>query len=161
MKRRFLFFFVLLVPVALFAQTPQSRDVRDLKQLGLTDAQVTQVLDIQRKTEAAVRQDAVQIRLLRAQREKALLPATVDMQAVNGLIDQESAARAHLQKNMVAARVQMRQIMGDDAARTYFRYIRWEHRAGLRARPAVRARWFLTRLFGAPSRGDMEDRDFR
>ncbi len=153
MKRSFLLLFLLL-PAALFAQTAQSREMQVLKRLGLSGAQATQVLDVQHKAEATVRQDAVQIRLLRAQIDKALLPSSVDMQAVNALIDQASAARADMQKAIVAARVQMRQLMGDDAARRYFRHIRRELHAGFLGRETVRAHWFLDRLFGRQPPGD-------
>ncbi len=158
MKRSFLLLFLLvpflLIPTALFAQTPQSRDMQFLKRLGLSDAQAAQVMDVQRKAEATVRQDTVQLRLLRAQIDKALLPSSVDMQAVNSLIDQASVARADMQKALVAARVQMRQLMGDDAARTYFRHIRWELRHGFVGRETVRAHRFFDRLFEGRPSGD-------
>ena len=85
-----------------------------LAQFGLNDTQVSQVIDIQKKTMTTLRQDRVHIRLLRAQMAQDLLPAKVDMQAVNDLINQEAQTRADMQKAFVGARVQLRQIMGDD-----------------------------------------------
>jgi hypothetical protein len=127
MKRVLPFLLVLFLPVAIFAQAsqaPQSPQARMLKQLGLNDGQVSQVLDIQGKTMTTARADGVQLRLLRAQLEKALLPASPDMQAVNGIIAQIGQTRVDLQKTVVAARVQLRQIMGDDNYRVYMRHIR-------------------------------------
>ena len=111
------------LPLALFAQSPKTQETAMLKGFGLNDSQIAQVLDIQDKTRATIRQDTVQIRLLHAQMEKALLPATPNMQDVNGFITQISQARADLMKAFVGARVQLRQIIGDDNFPVYTRFI--------------------------------------
>ena len=128
MKRMIPLLFVLVLPTALFAQSQPSREAKMLTQLGLNDTQVSQVIDIQKKTMATVRQDRVHIRLLRAQMAQALLPAKVDMQAVNDLINQETQTRADIQKALVGARVQLRQIMGDDAFHMYVKHLMAMHR---------------------------------
>jgi Spy/CpxP family protein refolding chaperone len=145
MKRLALATLLVLMPLAVFAQAQQGPENRMLKQLGLTDAQVTQVLDIQAKTREAMRQDAAQARLLRAQIEKAMVAGTVDMQAVNALVDQLSQARAAAQKTFLAARLQLRQIMGPDKLQEYMRHLRQQltrgtpgRRAGPRVLPWVR-----------------------
>jgi hypothetical protein len=127
---------VLAIPSALFAQSHAEREKKALQRLGLSDALAAQVMDIQGKTESTIRQDAVQIRLLRAQMQKALLaaPAAVDMQAVNGLINQMAQARADIQKTFVGAELQLRQIMGDDGFRAYMRHMRREFHHGYMAR---------------------------
>jgi hypothetical protein len=130
MKRLLPFLFALILPMAGFAQSTQGPEARALKQLGLNDGQISQVMDIQGKTETSVRTNAVQLRLLRAQLDKALLPSTVDMQGVNSLITQIGQVRVDMQKTLVAARVQLRQIMGDENFRAYTRYIRHEKFAG-------------------------------
>jgi hypothetical protein len=156
MKRFSPFLLVLLLPVAAFAQSQQGPDAKMLKQLGLNDGQVSQVLDIQGKTETAVRADAVQLRLLRAQLEKALLPANADMQSVNGIITQIGQARVDMQKTLVAARVQMRQIMGDDNFRSYTRYTRQEMRPGIETRRTMgRGRFHRGAMSGS---GEMSER---
>ncbi len=94
-----------------------------LKKLGLNDSQVAQVLDIRSKTSSTIRQDAVQLRLLRAQMEKALLPASPNMQEINGYITQIAQTQADLLKAHVSARVQLRQIIGDDNFPAYARFI--------------------------------------
>jgi Spy/CpxP family protein refolding chaperone len=136
---------LVLMPLALFAQAAQAPDNRMLHQLGLTDSQVTQVLDIQGKTRDAMRQEAAQVRLLRAQIGKAMVADTVDMQAVNALIDQISQARAAAQKTFLAARVQLRQIMGPDKLQEYTRHLRQQlirgtpgRRPGPRVMPGLR-----------------------
>ena len=124
MRRLFPVLFALILPMAGFAQSAPGPEGKMLKQLGLTDTQVSQVMDIQGKTRTSVHANAVQLRLLRAQLDKALLPSTVDMQGVNTLITQMGQVRVDMQKTLVAARVQLRQIIGDDGFRAYTRYIR-------------------------------------
>ena len=121
----------LLLPVALFAQNPQSPKEREsamLKQWGLNDSQIAQVFDIQKSTRMTVRQDFVQIRLLRAQMAKALLPANPNMQEVNGYITQMAQTRADLMKAFAGACVQLRQIIGEDHFAAYVRLIMHKHR---------------------------------
>ena len=131
--KRLIPFLLLLLPAALFAQSPRDQESTMLKKLGLTDAQVTQVLDIQSKTRSTIRQDAVQMRLLHAQMDKALLPASPNMQDVNGYITQIAQTRADMMKALVGARVQLRQIIGDDNFPAYTRFIMLRHRFGPRA----------------------------
>jgi arginine deiminase len=145
MKRLALATFLVLMPLAVFAQAQQAPENRILRQLGLTDSQVTQVLDIQAKTREAMRQDAAQARLLGAQIEKAMVASTVDMQSVNALVDQLSQERAAAQKTFLAARVQLRQIMGADKLQEYMRHLRQQltrgtpgRRAGPRVLPWLR-----------------------
>ncbi len=114
----------LVLPAALFAQGPKDAESAMLKKLGLNDSQVAQVLDIHSKTQATVRQDRVQLRLLRAQLDKALLPANPNMQEVNGYIAQMTQTHADLMKAYVSARVQLRQILGDDNFPVFFRFMR-------------------------------------
>jgi hypothetical protein len=133
MKRLIPLLFVLGLPTALFAQNQPNRETKMLQQFGLTDTQVSQVMDIQKKTITTVRQDRVHIRLLKAQIAQDLLPAKVDMQAVNDLISQEAQTRADMQKSLVGAKVQVRQIMGDDNFRIYLRHLKaryWHHSRG-------------------------------
>ena len=100
---------------------------------GLNDTQISQVMDIQKKTMTTMRQDRVHIRLLEAKMAQALLPANVDMQAVNNLITQEAQTRADIQKARVGARVQLRQIMGDDIFHMYGRHLMAMHRQHFRS----------------------------
>jgi len=134
MKRIALTALLIVIPLALFAQAPQAPEKRMLQQLGLTDSQVSQVMDIQSKTWVAIRQDAAQARLLQAQIEKAMVATTVDMQAVNGLVDQLSQVRASIQKTFLAARVQLQQIMGPDNLQIYMRHIRQQFARGFPGR---------------------------
>ena len=131
----------LALPMALFAQGFRDQETAMLKKFGLNDSQVSQVFDIQTKTRATLRQDAVQIRLLRAQMDKALLPVNPNMQDVTSDIAQISQARADMMKAFVTAGVQLRQIIGEDNFPTYTRFIRqgaapW-HRRVLMMRPGV------------------------
>lgn len=132
MKRIALMTLMALLPLALFAQAQQAPERKMLQRLGLTDSQVSQVLDIQGRTRDALRQGAAQVRLLRAQIDKAMVASTVDMQAVNGLVDQLAQARAGMQKTFLAARVQLQQIMGPDNMRIYMRGMRQQFAHGFR-----------------------------
>ncbi|GEM_PF-2036137 len=122
----------LVLPMALFAQSPRDHETNMLKKFGLNESQINQVFDIQTRTRATVRQDVVQIRLLHAQMEKALLPASPNMQDVNGYISQIAQTRGDMMKAFVGARVQLRQIIGEDNFPLYSRFIRqgfgMEHR---------------------------------
>jgi hypothetical protein len=116
----------LVLPLVAFAQSPMAPKAREtelLKSFGLNDSQIAQVFDIQDKTRATIRQDAVQLRLLHAQMEKALLPTSPNMQDVNGYISQMAQTQADLMKALVGARVQLRQIVGDDNFPAYTRFI--------------------------------------
>jgi len=136
MKRLALTALMIVIPLALFAQSMQAPapEKKMLQQLGLTDAQVSQVMDIQSKTMVTIQQDAAQARLLRAQIEKAMVAATVDMPAVNGLVDQLSQVRGSIQKTFLAARVQLQQIMGPDDFQIYMRHIRHQFVRGFMER---------------------------
>jgi hypothetical protein len=144
MKRIAMSFLLVLLPLAVFAQARMAPDKGFLTQLGLTDAQVSQVMDIQAKTRDAVRQDSAQVQLIRAQINKAMVATTVDVQAVNGLIDQLAQARAGMQKTLFGARVQLQQIMGPDKLQAYLRHIRQQfargmgRRLGPRMQPGMR-----------------------
>jgi len=121
----------LLLPVVLFAQntkSPKDREMALLKSFGLTDSQIAQVLDIQKTTRMAARQDFVQLRLLRAQMAKALLSVSPNMQEVNGYITQIAQTRGDMMKAFVSARVQLRQLIGEDNFPVYARFIMRMHR---------------------------------
>ncbi len=152
----------LLLPMALFAQdaqNPKDRESAMLKKWGLNDSQITQVFDIQKNTRAAIRQDFVQMRLLRAQMAKALLPSNPNMQEVNGYITQIAQTRADLMKAFVGARVQLRQIIGEDNFPAYARFIihmhkHWlGHHSGFRRTQRPRPAWGMNGGDG-PMMGD-------
>ncbi len=127
-------FSLLFVPALMFAQTQAARDTAALKKLGLSDAQVTQVLDIQNKTQAIVQKDRVSLRLSRDQIDQALLAANPDIKAINTLVDQASQTRADMQKALLGARVQLRQIMGADNLQAYMKAIRGRQRKNVPGR---------------------------
>jgi hypothetical protein len=74
----------------------------------------------------------VQLRLLHAQLDKALLPANPDMQEVNGYIDQIAQARSDLLKALVGARVELRQIIGEKNYPAFSRFLWHRHGWGYR-----------------------------
>ncbi len=131
LMKRLIAIFFLMLPVALFASS-KDRETALLKKYGLSDSQITQVFDIQDQMRATIRQDAVQLRLLHAQMEKALLPANPDMQEVNGFIDQIAQTRSELMKALVGARVQLRQIIGEQNFPAFSRFLRHRTKFGYR-----------------------------
>jgi Spy/CpxP family protein refolding chaperone len=141
MKRLAVIVFLAAMPLALFAQSqgqgPRGQaalapDARLLQDLGLTDAQSAQVMEIQSRTRLAMRQSFAQVRLLRAQIDRAMLATPVDMQAVNGFVDQLAQARGTAQKTFLAARVQLGQIMGPDKFQVYREHLRQRFARGFR-----------------------------
>jgi hypothetical protein len=66
LKRSALAALLVAIPLSLFAQAQQASERRALQQLGLSDAQVSQVLDLQARTRDALRQGTAQLRVLRA-----------------------------------------------------------------------------------------------
>jgi Spy/CpxP family protein refolding chaperone len=89
--------------------------VRALKALGLTDDQVTQVTDLVDKTRVAAKAQRASLGVIVAQIRQAMAAPTVDLKAVNALVDQKAALGAVLEKARWAEEVQLRQIVGDKA----------------------------------------------
>jgi Spy/CpxP family protein refolding chaperone len=121
---------VAFIPLAAFAQSPAAKpaDRQDelLKSFKLSDAQIAQVRDIEKTARTTIESDFAHLQLLNSQIKVALLPASgnVDLPAVNKLIDQKAQLRAEMEKAMVAAKVQLTQIMGKDNFDKYFRDLR-------------------------------------
>ena len=148
MKRLIPFLFLIL-PMGLFAQSTQSPPDQEkamLKRFGLSDSQVAQVIDIQDKARTTMRQDVAQLRLLHAQMDKSLLPATPNMQDVNGDIAQIAQTQADLMKTFVGAKVQLRQIIGEENFHAYFKYVM--HRYGFGGREGFSGRLGSGRMTG-------------
>ena len=142
MKKMLIALFVTLVPLALFAQAPGvdkqptdrpavdrpavDRTADLLKSFKLSDAQINQVRDIEKSTRTTIEAEFARLQLLNAQIKVALLPASgnTDLSAINKLIDQKAQLRADSEKALVAAEVQLTQIMGRDNFRKYFREAR-------------------------------------
>ena len=114
---------LLFLPGLLWAQAPADRENTLLKGFGLSDSQIAQVLDTQQKTEATVRQDLAQLRVLRAQLGEAQIAAVPSEQEIDGYIDQLAQARAALMKTVAGARIQLHQIIGDKNFPAYERFI--------------------------------------
>jgi len=126
MKRSLFVLLALLVPALAFSQGQnigpgqgmgrgRAADENSLlKSFGLTDAQVTQVTTIEKSTRDAVKADMTHIELVQAQIAEALLPANPDANAVNALIDKKSQFRTDIEKQLMAARIQLVKIMGSD-----------------------------------------------
>ncbi|MEI6874236.1 MAG: hypothetical protein WCL50_03800 [Spirochaetota bacterium] len=126
MKRFLVFLMAALVPALAFAQLPQDKGAAFLKRLNLSDAQISQVQGIEKSTVATIKGARVHLRLLRAQINEALLPSNAkpDTQAINRLIDQQAQLRADMEKALVAARIQLAQIMGQETFDRYAQVLR-------------------------------------
>jgi hypothetical protein len=130
MKKLWIAALVTLIPLALFAQAPAAKpgDRQDelLKSFKLSDAQIAQVRDIEKSTRTSLESDFAHLQLLNSQIKVDLLPASgnVELQAVNKLIDQKAQLRAEMEKALVAAKVQLTQIMGKDNFDKYFHDLR-------------------------------------
>jgi hypothetical protein len=132
MKRFLTVLLVLLVPVAIFAQGRRGDESGLLKGFGLSDAQVAQVTQIENATREVAKADMTHIRLVNAQIQEALLPASPDLQAINALIDKKAQLRAEIQKSLLSARVQLTKLMGADNFAKYRRFVMGPMRNGAR-----------------------------
>jgi hypothetical protein len=136
MKKLLIMALVSLIPLASFAQAPASkptvdRQVELLKSFKLSDAQIAQVKDMEKSIRGTVKSDFAHIQLLNAQIKVALLPsnANPDLQAIDKLIDQKTQLRADVEKTLVAAKVQLTQIVGSENCEKLIRMYRM-HRPG-------------------------------
>jgi len=132
-------FLAVLAPALMFAQDRQTRESRMLQQAGLTGSQITQITDLQNALRNTIRQDFAYLRLLRAQIDVALLPANPDMQKVNDLVDQSATRRADMQKALIAARVQLRTIVGESNVPRIEQLLHQSWRGDRNARPRQRS----------------------
>jgi hypothetical protein len=123
MRRYLPFLFAFLIPAALFAQARPMDSARLLKSFGLDDSQISQVQTIEKSTRDGVKADITHIRLIQAQIQEALLPATPDLQAINSLIDKKGQLRTEIDKLLMSARLQLVKIMGPDNSAKYFRLV--------------------------------------
>lgn len=98
------------------ADRSADRQTEMLKSFKLSDAQVAQVRDIEKSTRNTIESDSAHLQLLNSQIKVALLPSSgnIDLPAVNKLIDQKAQLRAEMEKALVSAQVQLTQIMGKD-----------------------------------------------
>lgn len=127
--RKFLFAtLVLLVPLALFAQTTTATQGSEkkgdiLKALNLTDDQIAQVKEVQKSFVNELKSDRAHIQLINAQIKVALLPSSAapDQTAVDKLIDQKAQLRASTQKAFVSTRLKLIGIIGQDNFNTLLR----------------------------------------
>src|SRR5208337_4734824 len=106
--------FVLLVPATMFAQGRRFDENAALKNLGLNDTQITQVVALQKSTREATHVDITHIRLVNAQIAEALLSPSPDVQAIDTLIDKKGQLRTDIEKNRLSARLQLVKIVGAD-----------------------------------------------
>lgn len=133
MKRSLFVLLALLVPAIAFSQgmgpgqgMGRGRMADEnglLKGFGLTDAQITQVTTIEKSTRDAVKADMTHIKLVQAQIAEALLPANPDASAINALIDKKSQFRTDIEKQLMAARLQLVKIMGSDNYAKFARFV--------------------------------------
>jgi Spy/CpxP family protein refolding chaperone len=133
MKRILAIAFAALIPLALFAQAApmapamqmhKFREADLLKSFQLSDAQIAQVKAIEQATRTTVKNDMVHLRLVRAQINDLLLTTDKpDVQAIDKLIDQGTQLRGEMQKALVAARIQLVQIMGKDNFEKYMHFV--------------------------------------
>ena len=117
-----------------FAQTGDegaANPAKHLKSLGLNDTQITQVTDIWTKTEGFARTQMAQIRVIHAQIDLAMSAPSPDLNAVNALVDKGTQLQADLRKKVLAAEVQVKQIVGDQVFYRLKEGFLARHRMGL------------------------------
>jgi hypothetical protein len=128
MKRITVLALALLTPVVMFAQVPPDRGALALKRMGMSDDQVTKITAIVKTAETKVKDDKIHIGLIKARIKDAIMPSTaaLDMAAIDKLVDQEAQVRADMEKTVLSAEVELIKIMGRDDFESYSRMIRAE-----------------------------------
>jgi len=84
-----------------------------LQSAGLTPDQITQVTAVTDKLTASVKTQRAAIGVYDAQIRQIMVSATPDLGAANALVDKKVALRADVEKQRLAAEVQIRKIVGD------------------------------------------------
>lgn len=167
MKRSLIVLVAVLLPAAIFAQAQgQGRDLMRnvngmLKGFGLTDDQIAQVQTIEKSAREAVRVDFTHIRLVQAQIAEALLPANPDAQAINALIEKKGQFRVEIDKALMAARIQLKGIMGNDNFAKYESALKERMRSRFEHRRPMGSPEDLNRpmMQGSPMQGEAPSSD--
>ncbi len=132
-----------------------------LKGFGLTDDQIAQVQTIEKSAREAVRVDFTHIRLVQAQIAEALLPANPDAQAINALIEKKGQFRVEIDKALMAARIQLKGIMGNDNFAKYESALKERMRSRFEHRRPMGSPEDLNRpmMQGSPMQGEAPSSD--
>ncbi len=167
MKRSLIVLIAVLLPATMFAQAQAQGRVRMgnengmLKGFGLTDDQIAQVQTIEKSARDAVRADFTHIRLVQAQIAEALLPANPDAQAINALIEKKGQFRVEIDKALMAARIQLKGIMGNDNFAKYESALKERMRSRFEHRRPMGSPEDLNRpmMQGSPMQGEAPSSD--
>lgn len=84
-----------------------------LQSAGLTPDQITQVTAVTDKLAASVKTQRAAIGVYSAQIRQIMVSASPDLGAANALVDKKVALGADIEKQRLAAEVQIRKIVGD------------------------------------------------
>lgn len=105
---------VLICTLAAAAYSQDIGNPQILRELGLTDEEMLRVIEIRENTQKVQREAQIELNLYKAQLEKLLFPAEVDMKEVERLLKASLEWKLKLEFAEVRKRVEIRKILGED-----------------------------------------------
>ena len=129
MKRILWLLLFALLPTLIYAQDLQTQARHYLSGLGVSNGEITRIVDIQTNTRTQVREAQLELNVLKAQLDQALFPMNVDMNKVQKLLDRSLGLKMKAELARIRERVEIRKILGDYK---YAAYQRFMHNAARR-----------------------------
>lgn len=102
-----------------FAQAIDSPQI--LRELGLTEEEITQVMKIQRETQKVQIEAQIELNLYKAQLEKILFYTDVDMKEVEKILKDSMEWKLRFELAEIRRRVEVRKIMGEERWEKFLR----------------------------------------
>ena len=100
-----------------------------LSRFGLTEPEIEQVTQIWIETEREIQTAQLELNILKAQLEKLLFPANVDLNAVEKVLRDSAEWKVKSELAVIRRRVLIRQVFGEDR---WARFLRAQRQARLR-----------------------------
>lgn len=112
------------LPALIYAQDIQTQARHYLTRLGVANAEISRIIDIQMQTRTQVRRAQLELNVLKAQLDQALFPVNVDMNKVQRLLEQSLNWKMKAELARIRERVEIRKILGDYKYAAYQQFIR-------------------------------------
>ncbi|HUX21827.1 MAG TPA: hypothetical protein VMW69_11355 [Spirochaetia bacterium] len=123
MRRILPILLLLITPVLLHAQDLQSEARHHLATLGVSNAEINKIVQIQTETRFQVREAQLELNVLKAELERALFPINVDMNKVHQLLQESLQWKMKSELATIQERVELRKILGDYKYAEYRRFV--------------------------------------
>jgi len=124
--------FLCLLTASAFAQRIDNLQV--LRDLGLTEDEINRIIEIQEEKEKEKREAQIELNLYKAQLEKLLFPADIDMKEVERLLRESMECKLKYELAEIRSRVAIRKILGEERWTKFLRVLK-KHREGSPLQP--------------------------